>query len=591
MRPTNRAPVLTGLNARRRLRLMYGGLLLVAAILILRAFYLQVLRHDYYAKAAMNSQYKQYEIPATRGTIEARDGDTTVPLVLNQMLYTLFADPVYVKNPDQAADKLVRIIGGNANDYEKLMKTKNTRYVVIAKKLSREQQAAIDKLEIKGVGTREQPYRTYPEGSLAAQVLGFVNDEGSGEYGVEQALNNKLKGTPGELKAITDAQGVPLVANKNNIVKAPTNGQTAVLSLDISMQKQLQDLLKAGLDNAKSKSGDAIILDPNTGEVKAMASYPTYNPSEYYKVTDASVFANTSVSAPLEIGSSMKPLTAAAALDQGVVKKDSSYYDPSHFEIDEFNITNIEEDGGAGQRTLSDILQLSLNTGATWLLMQMGGGQINEKARTAWFNYMTEHYRFGKLTGIEQGYESEGTIPSPTKGYGLDLQYANTAFGQGMTATPLQLAAAMAGTVNGGNYMQPHLVSAYKDAHGKTTNVTPKKVATVVNAQASQTIRELMEYTFSKNHVLYNMPNQPPQYSIGGKTGTAQIAKPGGGYYEDRFNGTFIGFVGGNTPEYVIVVRVNEPKIPGYAGSKAAAPIFSSVATMLINNFNVAPKT
>jgi stage V sporulation protein D (sporulation-specific penicillin-binding protein) len=583
---------MTGLNARRRLRILYGALLLVAGILVMRAFYLQVIRHSYYATAAMNSQLKQYEIPATRGIIEAHDGDSTVPVVLNQTLYTLFADPVYIKDTSKASLQIASIIGGNANEYNKLMQTKDTRYVVLAKKLPRDQKGRLDKLDLKGVGTRESVYRTYPEGSLAAQVLGFVNDEGSGEYGVEQALNGTLKGTPGQLKAITDAAGVPLVANKSNVIKNPVNGKTAVLSLDISMQKQLEDILKAGLENVKSKSGDAVILDPNTGEVKAMASWPSYNPAEYYKVKDAALFASNSVSSPLEIGSSMKPLTAAAALNQGVVKKDTTYFDPGSFTIDQFKITNIEEDGGAGTRSLADILQLSLNTGATWLLMQMGGGQVNQKARETWYDYMSNHYQFGKLTGIEQGYESGGTVPDPNNGYGLNLQFANTAFGQGVTATPLQLAAAMSSIVNGGTYYQPHLISSYKDQKGNLLAVKPKIVkAGAVKPETSQTIRELMEYTFNKNHVLYNMPNQPPQYNIGGKTGTAQIAKPGGGYYEDRFNGTFVGFVGGNTPQYVIVVRVNQPTVNGYAGSKAAAPIFSSLASMLINNFNVQPKS
>lgn len=574
----------------QRLRIWSGVLLIVAGIFILRAFYLQVLRHDHYRKAALSSQLKEYEVPAERGVIEAHDGDQLVPIVLNQKLYTLFADPKYITNPDEAATKVAGIIGGNAADYSKLMQADN-RYSILAKKLSREQQEQLDKLNIKGLGTREMSYRTYPQGTLAASLLGFVNDEGEGKYGMEQALNEELQGVPGELKAITDARGVPLVSNKENIVKEPVAGKRIVTTIDVSMQKQLEDILKAGLDRAKSKSGDAFIMDPNTGDIKAMATYPSYNPAEFFKVSDGAVFSNSAVSAPLEIGSTMKPLTAAAALDQGVVQKDTTYYDPAHYKIDGYEITNIEEDGGAGTRSVADILQLSLNTGATWLLMQMGGGQVNQKARNAWHSYMVDHYQFGKNTNVEQGYESTGTIPDPNEGYGLNLQFANTAFGQGMTATPLQLGAALSSVVNGGTYYKPTLIDGFRNSKGTVEATKPTVVKTdVVKPTTSKILTELMEYSFSKNYRSYGMANLPANYSIGGKTGTAQIAKPGGGYYEDKFNGTFMGFVGGNKLQYVIVVRVNEPGIPGYAGSKAAAPLFSDITTMLINNFDVVPK-
>ena len=164
----------------------------------------------------------------------------------------------------------------------------------------------------------------------------------------------------------------------------------------------------------------------------------------------------------------MKALTTAAALDQGVIKPNTTFYDPAHWMVDGFNITNIEEDGGAGTRSIADMLNLSLNTGATWELMQMGGGQINTKARNAWHDYLANHYMFGKPTGIEQGYEAAPGRSEPAdNGAGIDLTYANTAFGQAMTATPIQMAAALSAVLNGGTYYQPHLVDQTDDANGK----------------------------------------------------------------------------------------------------------------------------
>ncbi len=585
------APMPATIGSLKRVRIWYALVLLVLAVFLLRLFYLQVIRHDYYRQTALKAQVKEYQIPSERGVIEVYDGDKTVPLVLNETRYILFADPKYIKDPAHTADLVSNIIGGNKADYEQKMRV-NSRYAVLAKKLDKKQHEQLDELKIKGLGTRESSQRTYPQGDLAAQLLGFVNDDGEGKYGIEQYLQKELAGTPGQLKAITDAQGVPLVANKDNIITQPQNGQRVSLTLDIAVQRQLQDILKTGLDNAKSSSGSALIMEADTGAVKAMANYPTYSPSEFYKVQDAAVFNNAAVSAPLEVGSIMKPFTAAAALNQGAVKQSTTYYDPSYVVVDGKKITNIEEDGGAGTRSIADILQLSLNTGAVYLLQQLGGGSVNEKARVTWHDYLTNHYRFGQPTGIEQGYEAAGSIPDPKDGFGLNIQYANMAFGQGMLTTPLQIGAALSSLVNGGTYYRPRLVDKVTDAQGKQTKKVPQVVGgPVVSAKTSEEIRGLMQHVVAKNYLAYSMKKPPDGYLIGGKTGTAEITKPEGGYYDNKFNGTFMGFVGGDKPKYVIVVRVNEPHIAGYAGAKAAAPIFAALSSMLMDNFNIASST
>lgn len=574
-----------------RIRIWYVFLLVLVAIFVVRLFYLQVIRHDYYSKSALKGQLKEYEIPSKRGIIEAHSGGEIVPIVQNETKFTLYADPKFVNDAAAAATAIQTTIGGNQAEYEEKIKTPDTRYVILAKRLSPEQDKAINKLEIKGIGTREAEYRTYPQGQLAAQLLGFVNDDNEGKYGLEQALNEDLKGTPGLLKAITDAKGVPLASQKDNVLLQPENGDRVVLGIDLGMQQQLEDNLKQGLENAKSKSGSALVLDVRTGAVKAMANYPTYNPSEYAKVEDSSVFTNPSVSSPLEVGSIMKPLTAAAAIDQGVVNRNTSYFDPGYFIVDEAKITNIEEVGGAATKTVQDIIQQSLNTGATWLLMQMGGGQVNEKARNTWHDYMTNHYQFGKLTGIEQGYEAEGSIPDPNEGFGLNIQFANTAFGQGMTATPLQMGAAIASIVNGGTYYKPHLVDKVIANDGTETITQPQVVKSgVISASASQEIQAIMEYAYSKNYIAYGMKPPRDGYRIGTKTGTAQVPRPEGGYYDNKFNGTFVAYVGGDEVQYIVVVRVNEPGIAGYAGARAAAPIGGKMVNALIDNFGVTPK-
>lgn len=574
-----------------RARILYVALLCVFGLVLVRLFYLQVIRHSFYRDTALAGQFREYEIAPERGVIEAHDGDKTVPLVLNEERFTLYADPKFVKDPERVAAQLQKVLGGDQNQYIEKMKA-DTRYAILQKKLTRAQQEAVAALELKGVGTKAESQRVYPQGTLAAQLLGFVNDDGEGKYGIEQFLNQQLRGQPGQMKAVTDAKGVPLVANSDNVIVDPKPGQQVVLTIDVPMQRQLETILKDGLDKAKAKSGSAIIMDPNTGAIKAMANYPTYNPAEFYKQEDGAVFNNAAVSSPLEVGSIMKPLTLAAALDSGAVQPGTTYYDPGVFTVDEKQITNVDEVKGSGTRSVADILKLSLNTGATWLLMQMGGGQINEKARTTWYDYMTNRYRLGQATGVEQGYEAAGSIPSPDDGYGLNIQYANTAFGQGMSATPLQMGAAISSVINGGTYYRPYLVDKVVNASGEETVTQPKALASnVVSPAVSATITDFMQQVVQTNHTVYGMATVPANYKLGGKTGTAQITRPEGGYYEDKYNGMFMGFVGGDKPEYVIIVRVNEPGIPGYAGSRAAGPIYTAATQMLINNFAVTPKS
>lgn len=581
-------------KAVRRVRLYFLLVVIAIGIFWVRAFYLQVIKHDYYRLAAQSDQLKEYEIGAPRGIIQAYNGDDLVPIVLNQKLYTLYADPTLVKDAGRAAETLAATLGGNISDYEKKLKTSKTRYVILAKKLSPEQKTAVLKHKYPGIGAQEVSYRTYPNGALAAQVLGFVNDEGKGVYGVEQALNGRLAGKPGLLKAVTDVHGIPLAANSDNVQIAPKKGDGLVLTIDIAMQKQLESILEQGLKNAKANSGSALIMDPNTGAIKAMTNWPTFDPNKYAEVEDPAVFANPAVSSPLEVGSIMKPLTTAAALDLGVIKNDTAYNDPASWVIDGYRITNIEEDGGPGRHNIAALLNLSLNTGATWLLMQMsqpGGTDINKEGREKWHDYMVNHYRFGKLTGIEQGYEAEGSIPDPNEGYARDLTYANTSFGQGMTATPIQMAAAFSAIVNGGTYYQPQLVDKYIGGDGKVVDVKPKILkSNVVSQKVSHEMLPLLEYVVA-NHAI-RPPFDHTTYGVGGKTGTAQIADPhgAGGYKEHDFNGTYLGFVGGDLPQYVVMVRVNEPKIGGYAGGAAAQPIFGTIGHMLIDNFGVTPK-
>jgi len=574
-------------NPARRARILYGLLLVVSAVFIVRLFYLQVIRHDYYAKAAMNFQLKEYQIPAERGTIMVQNGSDITALVLNEFKYTLFADPVYVREAEKAATELARITGGDATKYVDLLQTKNTRYVVLAKKLSREQHEVIEKLDVKGVGTREESYRTYPQGQLASQLLGFVNEEGKGQYGIEQSLDDTLSGQPGELRAITDARGVPLVSNPDNVITEPVKGETVTLTIDIGMQRQVEDILKAGLERSKSSSGSLVVMDPQTGAIKALANYPTYDPSKIADVKNLADLSNAATNSPFEVGSVMKTLTAATALDLGVVRPETAFYNDGFVVVDGRRITDVVD--STGTQTVESTLVKSLNTGAVWLLTQIGRGALNEQARQTWHEYMTKHYFLGQPTGVEQAGEADGFIPDPTdKGDGINITYANTSFGQGMAATPVQMAAALSSIVNGGTYYRPTLIHSVKSKDGAERVREPDvRRQNTVSATTSSDMMNLLEKVAAER----NPGALRDGYRVGGKSGTAEFTNPENGqYYKDRFNGTYMGYVGGDKPAYVIFVRANDPKVAGFAGAVAGAPIFKDVSNMLLDNFGVTPK-
>lgn len=556
----------------------------VGLLFVGRLFYLQIIKHDAYKSAALAEQFKKFSIPAERGTISLSDGDKSIPVVLNETRYLLYADPGFIISAKEVAEKLQPVIGGSVEELEKKLSTPS-RYVELAKKLDEPTKQKIDALELKGVVTKEQRARTYPQGQLAAQALGFVNADGEGQYGVEGYLDRELAGEPGQLKAITDVRGVPLAGNADNVVKEPVPGKNVTLTLDTTIQRIAEESIKNGVTGTNAQSGSIVIFDVNSGAVKGMANWPSFEPAAYESVTDQTVFKNKTVTDPLEVGSIMKTLTISAGLDQGVIGRDSTYYDAGYEEVDGFRITNAIN-FGTGDFTVFDIIRNSLNTGAVHVLKAMGGGEVNEKARTVWYDYMFNRYQLGKNTGIEQSGEASGVIPDPIEGDGRNIQYANTAFGQGMTATPLQMAAAVGSIVNGGTYYKPHIVARYDDPDGTSVEVKPEIVRSgVISAAASADIVNLMERYAQAN----NREAARPGFAVGGKTGTAQIADGNGGYKEGIYNGTYAGFVGGKNPEYVIVIALIEPRIKGFAGSDGARPIFTATANAMLDSLPFQP--
>lgn len=569
---------------------MLIGLLGIMGVFVVQLFYLQVIRHGYYVAEAEKIQLTSETILPERGMVYALDGDTPVPLVMNETVYTVFADPQAVEDIPAITATLSEVAGGNVVDgYEANLGSEELRYVPMAKQVTRAQAELIREKELAGVGMQEATRRVYPEGQLASQLLGFVNATEEGQYGLEGALHSRLSGTPGLLETVSDVRRIPLTIGDDDVRVPAVDGDDIVLTIDRAVQAYAEQVLKEGLDNAKATNGSIVVMDPDDGSVKAMANYPTYNPSQYTKVDDQGVFQNKVVSFPFETGSVIKTLTMGAGLDSGAVTTSSTFDNTGCVDIDGTTICNVEEDPIYPGTTMTDILQYSLNTGVVHILQQMGGGNVNAQARETLHNYFTDNYRFGKLTGIEQANESAGTVISPDDPNGANIRYANMTFGQGMDLTMIQTVGAFSATINGGTYHQPHLVGGTRQADGSLQQDQHKVLRdNVVSAQTSAQLRNMI-YEGRKRGFFGDV--DPAGYIVGGKTGTSQVIDPETGAYTDENSiGTYLGFGGVERPEYVIMVRVQDSKIPGYAGTTAAGPIFNDMSNWMINHLRLEPK-
>lgn len=567
------------------------GLFVIIAIFVVRLFYLQVIRHEYYLAEADTLQVSKLTINPERGSIYAMDRDTPVPLVLNETVFTVFADPTEVKEPDTIAARLRKIAGGNVlQGFEDNLTNKKLRYVVLARQVTRAQAELIKKENLEGVGLQESSRRVYPEATLAAQALGYVDADGNGQYGLEGALDDRLTGTPGLLETITDVRRIPLTIGTDDMRVAARDGDDVVLTIDRNIQAQVEKLLKTGLERAKATKGSVLVMDPRDGSILAMANLPTYHPGEYAKVEDYQVFQNTIVSQPYEAGSVIKAMTMAAGLDSGVIGYNDTFNNTGFVRVDDRTIRNVEEDPIDPAATMVDILRYSLNTGVVYVLQQMGGGAVNASAREKLHEYFHEHFRFGKKTGIEQVGEAAGTIIGPQEGDGLNVRYANMTFGQGMDVTMLQAASAFSGMINGGTFYQPHLVAGTLGSDGVVRRAEPMKLAeNVLSAEASQQTKQMI-YEGRKTGFFGRFDRDG--YMIGGKTGTSQIIDPKTGTYsDDNSIGTYLGFGATNTPSYVIMVRVDDSKLrSGYEGTTAAGPIFNDINNWMIDYLQIPPQ-
>lgn len=572
---------------RKRTDLIRVLLALCFLLIVARMYDLQIISHQKYVDLAMSQQTMQNTIFAKRGEIYMMDGDNTTPVVMNEKVYTISVDPFLLrseggqelKEDEAKIDQLVQ--GYAVNTWDKVFANEASRYAVIAKNVPYERAKQIKEAKITGVYTQGSTKRVYPEGDLAAQVLGFVNADGKGQYGIEGSLNKELTGVNGILKTVKDVNNIPLTIGKNNVRVPAQDGKNVVLSIDRNIQKKTEDAIRATIEKFHVTNASAVVMNPRNGQILAMAGTPTYNPAEYAKVTDARAFQTDVTMSAFNPASVCKTFALAAAVDSGVMTPETTYNNTDLVTIDGWPIQNAIK-GHTGNISMQEVLTYSLNTGSIQALRLLGGSEteITYQGKEKLYDYYYNRFGLGKYTGIELA-ESKGTVIPPTDIDGTNARYANMTFGQSLDLTMIQVATAFSAVVNGGDYYTPTLVAGEIKNGEFVRNVLKERDHQAIESSTSETMRKMLH---TARLVFPNVKYYDEGVYVGGKTGTAQVVK-NGKYTFDETIATYIGYGARSEtdyPEYVIMTKVWEDN-RRLDGGMNAKPIFDEISQFMVN--------
>ena len=590
-----------------RLRFLSVVFIAVAALIVGRLFFLQIVRGQFYQAMAADQHELYSKLIPERGSIYVAEqngqNETLFPIVTNQPLYLLYAVPNEIEDSTTTAEKIFALIGlpnsenapvaaeatstaQSATSTAEMKKQellgkwigafnqKDRMYYPLRDKLTDAQMKAIQSLDLKGLGFSEKSYRYYTEKGLGGNIFGFYGYKGDdrvGQYGLEGYYEQLLAGQSGLSQSERDAKG-NLIAAGSNIFGEKIDGADLVLTINRAIQFKACEALKNSISVHRARSGSIVVMDPATGAVIAMCSQPDFDPANYGETEDAAAFNNQAIFSPYEPGSIFKPITMAAAIDAGAVSANTAYVDTGVVDYKDYKIRNYN-DKSYGLSTMTNVLENSINTGVIFAMRQM--------TPKAFVEYVKK-FGFGELTGIDLNKESSGNIQNLSKKG--EINQATATFGQGITATTLQMASAYCALVNGGKLMKPYVVSKVIRDNSVIRYNKPQSVKQVISAKTSTIIKGMLVSVIQNGH---GKSAAVDGYRVGGKTGTAQIPAKGGGYMsDDEIIGSFAGFAPFDNPRFVIAVRIDQP-MEGKLGETVAAPVFHDVMQFALTYYNV----
>lgn len=554
-----------------RFKFILTIIFLFFSLIILRLFYWQTIKAQDLSLLGLSQYGQTINIPAQRGEIKTSDG---FPIASNKISYLVFADPKEIKNKNKTTDILSSLLLTDKASMSASLSL-DKFWVPLARNIDSSVKDKIEELDLDGIGFEKQYTRFYPEASMAAQLIGFVGKDEAGHdkgyFGLEGFYDRLLRGKDGIALQIHDAFGKPILAQTSTRT-SEIDGSNLILSIQRPVQFLVEKKLKEGIEKYGASSGMVGVMDPRTGEIIAMSSFPSFDPKTYQNYS-SDLYKNPFVSNTYEPGSTFKPIVMSSAFESGVVKpqtKCSICGGPVQiggYEIHTWNDKYYKD------TNMVEVIQHSDNTGMVYIGEKLGLDKL--------LSFLSG-FGIGDVTGIDLQGEVAPEIKPKQLWYAVDL--ATASFGQGISVTPIELLSAVSTIANEGKRMEPHIVSSIETQDGNTIKIQPKVLSTPISSKTAKIMTEIMVNAVEKGEASWT---KLKGYRVAGKTGTASI--PIQGHYDPNKTITsFIGFAPADSPKFVMLVILNKPTASIY-GAETAAPIFFDIAKDLLNFYGTPP--
>jgi cell division protein FtsI (penicillin-binding protein 3) len=546
----------------RRLGLLFFVFMLLFSIALARAAWLQGVRGGELKASAQSQQTEKVAVPGHRGRVLDRNGKV---LAASEDASSVIATPYQVEDPTQTAGRLAPLLDKPSAEIEEPLSDRDSGFAYLARKVDMQTAERIRALDIEGISLLPDSRRNYPQGDLASQLIGAVGTDNEGLTGLEASADEQLQGRDGEREVVKDALGETI---RLETVKQQSTGEEMRLTIDSAIQQRTEEALDAAGEKYQAKGATAVVMDPRSGDVLAVANWPQFDPANIAS-SDEEAIANRATGFNYEPGSTFKAFTVAAALEDRKVTPDTSFFLPPMIKVAD---RKIEEAHPRPAVTLSvaEILAQSSNVGAVKVGLEVGSESMDRWIRA---------FGFGEPTGLRYTHEERGIVPDLDDYSGSTM--GNLPIGQGLSVTPLQIAAAYSAVANGGILPHPRIVTRVGDEE-----VPASEGRRVISARTSGQLRRMLEGTLGPFGTASAV--QVPGYALAGKTGTAEKAEDGG-YSESRYIASFVGFAPAQDPQLLVAVVVDEP-VGSYYGGDVAAPVFSEVAEFALPYLGISPK-
>jgi len=562
----------------KRITYILIGIFFIAGFITFKLFMKSIVEHNQYLALAKNQYYIKEQNPSRRGTIYAQDvtaEDKLFPIAINLEKFNVSLVPKNIKDKKEVAKNLSPIIGMKESEIMDKINNDKPYIPPIKKRIEKEAADKIVDLKMAGVFIEPEGVRFYPEDSLACHILGFVNAESRGNYGVEAFYDDQLRGRGGTIEGEKDTLGRMISVLNEEDVK---NGTDLVLTIERNVEYMAHEKLAAAIEKFQADDGSITIMEPQTGKILAMVALPDYNPNKYNEVPpdQQNLFLNPVISNVFEPGSIFKPIIMSFAVNEGKVEPDTQEVFSNMTVVQGYEI-HTAQDKAFGRETMTQVLENSDNVAMVWVSDQLGNDTM--------YKYLTD-YGFGFKTNIDLTGETTGDLMELKKW--RDINRATISFGQGISVTPLQILNAISAIANKGKLMKPYVVEKMVRKEQGEVEIKPQEIKQVVSEDTAQKLGGMMVSVVERGH---GKQAGVAGYKVAGKTGTAQIPKPsseGGGYYEDRHIGSFAGFFPADSPRFAMIVRLTNPKNTEWAES-SAAPTFGEMAKWLLDYYQIPP--